>query len=62
VVASYVLVSAATLIRLAGPLLMSELYLPALVVSGLLWTAAFALFSAIYWPVLTNPRVDAKPG
>jgi uncharacterized protein involved in response to NO len=41
---------------------MSELYLPALVVSGLLWTAAFALFSAIYWPVLTNPRVDAKPG
>jgi uncharacterized protein involved in response to NO len=62
IVASYALVSAAALIRVAGPLLPSELYLPALLVSGLLWTLAFAIFSGIYLPALVHPRVDGKPG
>jgi len=27
-----------------------------------LWSAAFALFTAAYWPVLTRPRLDGQPG
>ena len=30
-------------------------------VSSLLWAAAFAIFLAAYWPVLTRPRVDERP-
>jgi uncharacterized protein involved in response to NO len=25
------------------------------------WIVAFALFSWVYWPVLTSPRVDGRP-
>lgn len=62
IVAAYLLVSSAALIRLAAPLLTSDLHLSAIFVSGLLWTAAFAVFSGIYVPVLICPRVDGKPG
>jgi uncharacterized protein involved in response to NO len=62
IVASYVLVSAAAVARLAALLLPAGLYLPALLASGLLWAAAFAIFSGIYAPVLIHPRVDGKPG
>lgn len=31
-------------------------------VSGLLWLGAFALFVRCYWPVLTQARLDGKPG
>lgn len=30
--------------------------------SGLLWLGAFALFIRCYWPVLTQARLDGKPG
>lgn len=30
--------------------------------SAWLWSAAFILFFVYYWPVLTKPRVDGKPG
>ncbi len=30
--------------------------------SGLLWLGAFALFVRCYWPVLTQARLDGKPG
>jgi len=26
------------------------------------WVAAFGLFAALYWPVLSRPRVDGRPG
>jgi uncharacterized protein involved in response to NO len=31
-------------------------------VSALLWFAAFALFTAVYIPILTRPRLDGQPG
>jgi uncharacterized protein involved in response to NO len=62
VVASYVLVSAAALVRLLVPFLRAELYLTALLVSALLWTTAFTIFSGVYAPVLTRPRIDGRPG
>ena len=30
--------------------------------SALLWAAAFSLYAVRYWPVLTRPRLDGKPG
>lgn len=31
-------------------------------VSALLWLCAFAIFIRFYWPVLTQPRADGRPG
>ncbi len=62
IVASFVLVSFAALVRLIGELLPVQLQLSALLVTGLLWTTAFAIFSAVYAPVLTRPRQDGRPG
>ena len=60
--ASYVLVHLAAAVRVFLPILDPGLQLSAIIVSGILWSAAFALFTATYWPILTRPRVDGKPG
>ncbi|MBD3666519.1 MAG: NnrS family protein [Kangiella sp.] len=31
-------------------------------VSGSLWILAYGLFVVFYWPVLTKPRIDGRPG
>jgi uncharacterized protein involved in response to NO len=30
--------------------------------SALLWLSAFIVFIWLYWPVLTQPRADGRPG
>lgn len=30
--------------------------------SGVLWSLGYAIFSAVYWPILTKPRIDGLPG
>jgi uncharacterized protein involved in response to NO len=52
----------AAAVRVFGGMLSSAWYLPSIQVSGALWAAAFALYAVRYWPVLTRPRVDGKPG
>ena len=37
-------------------------YVHALWCSGVLWCLAFCLFVVVYFPVLTGPRLDGKPG
>ena len=37
-------------------------YLHTVGVSAALWSAAFTLYVVRYWPVLTRPRLDGKPG
>lgn len=61
-VACYALVLAAAVVRVFGPLVVPAAYLPAVVVSGFLWSGAYALYAVRYWPVLTRPRLDGKPG
>ena len=61
-VACYALVQAAAVIRVFGALVAPGLYLHAVAVSGVCWSAAFALYTIRYWPVLTRSRVDGKPG
>jgi uncharacterized protein involved in response to NO len=56
----YALVSLGALLRVLGPSLAPGLTLLAL--SGALWSAGFALFSAVYAPILLRPRLDGQPG
>ncbi len=59
IVAAYVLISLAAVIRVAGPALLPAHYNGAMVLSGIAWMAAFAVFSVVFWPILTRPRVRA---
>ncbi len=59
-VAAYVLVSVATITRLAGALLPAELYMASLWLSAMAWSMAFALFAVVYWPIVSRPRADGK--
>ena len=61
-VASYALVSLAALVRIVLPIAGPAMTMAAIVGSAALWSAAFALFSLRYWPVLTRPRLDGAPG
>ncbi len=61
-VAAYGLVHVAALIRVFVPIALPAAYTGALVASATLWSIAFALYCAVYWPVLTRPRIDGKPG
>ena len=61
-VAAYVLVHAAAVVRVLLPLLRAEAYVALITVSGVLWSAAFAIFTVAYYPILTRPRLDGQPG
>jgi uncharacterized protein involved in response to NO len=61
-VACYALVLLAAAVRVAGPLVAPGAYLASVVASGVLWSAAFALYFVRYWPILTRPRLDGRPG
>jgi len=34
----------------------------ATLVSAALWSAGFGLYALRYWPALTRPRLDGRPG
>jgi uncharacterized protein involved in response to NO len=61
-VACYLLVLGAALLRVAVPLAAPALLMPAVLGSALLWSAAFGLYFVRYWPILTRPRLDGRPG
>ena len=61
-VACYVLVALAAVIRVFGGILLPGAYLATIVLSGLCWSGAFAVYAVRYWPVLSRPRLDGKPG
>jgi len=61
-VACYALVQLAALVRVFGGLALPEFYRATVVLSGLCWSSAFALYAIRYWPILTRPRLDGKPG
>ncbi len=60
--ACYALVQLAAVVRVLVPIAVPAWSFSAVTVSGLLWFAAFALFTIAYWPILTRPRADGKPG
>jgi uncharacterized protein involved in response to NO len=58
----YTLILAAALTRVILPLLAPATYLISVAAAGLLWSAGYALYAIHYWPVLTRPRLDGRPG
>ena len=58
---SYTLLIVATLARVATPLLTNQ-PTNGYLLSALCWIAAYSLFVGIYWPILTSPRADGRPG
>lgn len=61
-VACYVLVLAAACVRVLLPIALPALLVEAVLVSGVLWSAGFALYAAAYWNVLTRARLDGREG
>jgi uncharacterized protein involved in response to NO len=61
-VSAYALVQVAALVRVFLPLVFPDAYVGLIVASGALWFAAFALFTLVYLPILTRPRLDGQPG
>lgn len=62
VTVAFVMLTAAALVRVVGPLVLPELTTVALITSGTLWALAFLVYGVVYWPILSRPRVDGAPG
>lgn len=58
----FLLIQVAAVVRVFGGMASPGLYMASVQISGLLWAAAFGLYAVRYWPVLTRPRLDGKPG
>ena len=61
-VVAYALVHLAAAARVLVPLFAPAANLWGVLASAFLWSAAFAVFTLAYYPVLTTPRLDGKPG
>ena len=60
--AAYLLVHAAAVVRVLVPLFAPSFYAASIALSAALWSVAFALFVIRYYPILSRPRIDGKPG
>lgn len=62
IVVSYLLLSVSALVRVVGPSWSWVGHRTAILASAALWTAAFAIFTRVYTPILFAPRIDGRPG
>ena len=60
--AMFLLIQIAAIVRIFGGIALPGLYVVSIQLSGLFWATAFGLYAVRYWPVLTRPRLDGKPG
>ncbi len=61
-VACYGLVQLAAVIRVFGGLAWREGYVWTVIASGACWSLAYGIYAVRYWPILSRPRLDGKPG
>jgi len=61
-VACFAMVLVAAVVRVFVPLAAPGHAMEAVLCSATLWSAAFGLYAVRYWPVLTRPRIDGRPG
>jgi uncharacterized protein involved in response to NO len=61
-VAIYALVLISAPVRVLLPWAAPSMTLHAVLCAALLWSAGFGLYAVRYWPVLTRPRLDGRPG
>ena len=60
--AGYFLIAFAATIRVFGPMIAPSYAIEAIVLSGIVWTVPFAVFTIVYAPILAAPRADRRPG
>ncbi|HLO78417.1 MAG TPA: NnrS family protein, partial [Magnetospirillum sp.] len=60
-VAAYGLLSAGTVLRVLAPLV-PEAQMGLTHAGGTLWALAWLLFVVVYFPIVTRPRADGRPG
>ena len=61
-VAAYALVHAAAVVRVLLPLILPAAHVAFVELSAALWFAAFAVFTVVYYPILSRPRLDGQEG
>lgn len=65
-VAAFMLVTLASLVRVIGPFLATAFslnhYAAIITSAGILWAAGFLLFVVAFFSILTRPRIDMRPG
>jgi uncharacterized protein involved in response to NO len=61
-VVAFILLNLAAFGRGVLPIFFPPWFPQLIVASGVLWIAAFLIFSVIYTPILTQPRIDRRPG
>lgn len=61
-VAAYALVHAAAFVRALVPLILPGAYVTLMQLSAALWFAAFTVFTIVYYPILSRPRLDGQSG
>jgi uncharacterized protein involved in response to NO len=59
---AFVLINLAALVRGILPIILPQIFPQLIALSGICWIAAFAIFLAVYTPILTRPRIDGQPG
>ena len=62
VVGAYWLMQLAALARVVVPIAVPQFTAQGVAVSGIAWSAAFAIFVIVFAPILTAPRADGRPG
>jgi uncharacterized protein involved in response to NO len=62
IVAVYLLVTLAAVVRVFGPVAASTMVQSTWTVAGALWIAAFLIHCAVYAPILSRRRIDGRPG
>ena len=60
--AMFLSIQVAAVVRVFGGIASPGLYIVSMQLSAAIWAVAFGLYALRYWPVLTRPRLDGKPG
>lgn len=59
---AFVLINLAAVVRGLLPIIFPQRLPEFVALAGALWVAAFSIFFLIYFPILTQPRIDGRPG
>lgn len=61
-ISAFLILQLAAVVRVLAGSVAPEFYRGAVTVSGALWMLAFCIVLFHYWPMLTRPRIDGRPG
>ncbi len=62
IVLAYALVILGAVARVFPPIFWPSSYTFSIATGGLCWIVAYGIYTAVFWPILTRPRIDGRPG